>query len=127
MTLTTKEKAIKIAALLDNKKANDIKILEVKELTIITDYFVICSADSTTQVKALTEHLEETMKLEGFKLFGIEGVSNARWILMDYGDVIVHIFLEETRRYYDLERLWLDAPRITFEGTNVYKRPVMYR
>jgi len=114
MTLTTKEKAIKIAALLDNKKANDIKILEVKELTIITDYFVICSADSTTQVKALTEHLEETMNLEGFKLFGIEGVSNARWILMDYGDVIVHIFLEETRRYYDLERLWLDAPRITF-------------
>jgi len=92
MTLTTKEKAIKIATLLDNKKANDIKILEVKELTIITDYFVICSADSTTQVKALTEHLEETMKLEGFKLFGIEGVSNARWILMDYGDVIVHIF-----------------------------------
>ncbi len=127
MTLTTKEKAIKIATLLDNKKANDIKILEVKELTIITDYFVICSADSTTQVKALTEHLEETMKLEGFKLFGIEGVSNARWILMDYGDVIVHIFLEETRRYYDLERLWLDAPRITFDGTTVYKSPVMYR
>ncbi len=116
MELTSKEKALKIAQLLDSKKAIDIKILELKDLTIISDYFVICSGESTTQVKALSEYLEEMMEKEGIKPFGIEGFSYAHWILMDYGDVIVHIFLDEQRHYYDLERLWLDAPRITFKS-----------
>jgi len=127
MTYTSKEKALHIAKLLDNKKAVDIKILEIKDLSIITDYFVICSADSTTQVKALTEYLEEQMDLEGFKPLHIEGFNYAHWVLLDYGDVIVHIFLEETRHYYDLERLWLDAPRIPFESTISDKTRAVYR
>lgn len=127
MNLTSKEKALKIAKLLDDKKALDIKILELKDLTIITDYFVICSAESTTQVKAFTEHIEEQMEREGFKPFSIEGFNYAHWVLLDYGDVIVHIFLEETRHYYDLERLWLDAPRIPFQTSIEDKNLAMYK
>ncbi|GAB5046653.1 ribosome silencing factor [Thermodesulfovibrio sp. TK110] len=124
--MDSKEKALKTAKLLYDKKAQDITILELKDLTIITDYFVICSAESTTQVKALTEYLEETMKVEGYKPYAVEGFSYAHWVLMDYGDVIVHIFLEETRRFYDLERLWLDAPRIQTEFT-LDKSRAVYR
>lgn len=115
--MDSKEKALKIAKFLYEKKAQDIVILELKDLTIITDYFVICSAESTTQVRALTEYLEETLSAEEYKPYSIEGSSYAHWVLMDYGDVIVHIFLEETRRFYDLERLWLDAPRIHTDFT----------
>lgn len=115
MSITSKEKALKIAKFLENKKVSDLKILELKDLTIITDYFVICSGESTTQVKAFTEHLLEQMALENFKPSGVEGFDYAHWVLVDYGDVIVHIFLEETRRYYDLERLWFDAPRISLQ------------
>lgn len=125
--MDAKEKALKIAEILHDKKAQDIKILELKDLTIITDYFVICSAESTTQVKALAEYLQETEQLESCKLYGIEGFSYAHWVLMDYGDVIVHIFLEETRRYYDLERLWLDAPRIQIEKITSDKSLAVYR
>jgi ribosome-associated protein len=115
MSITSKEKALKIAKFLESKKVLDLKILELKDLTIITDYFVICSGESTTQVKAFTEHLLEQMALENFKPSGVEGFDYAHWVLVDYGDVIVHIFLEETRRYYDLERLWFDAPRISLQ------------
>lgn len=125
--MDAKEKALKIAEILHDKKAQDIKILELKDLTIITDYFVICSAESITQVKALAEYLQETEELAGCKLYGIEGFSYAHWILMDYGDVIVHIFLEETRRYYDLERLWLDAPRIQSEKITSDRNLAVYR
>lgn len=125
--MDAKEKALKIAELLFNKKADDIKILELKDLTIITEYFVICSAHTPTQVKALTEYVEESMDLEGFSLYGIEGFSYAHWVLMDYGDVIVHIFLEKTRRYYDLERLWLDAPKIPVEESILNKTHAMYK
>lgn len=127
MTVTSKEKALKIAKFLDSKKASDIKILELKDLTIITDYFVICSAESTTQVKAFTEYLQEQMDMEGFKPLGIEGFNYAHWVLLDYGDVIVHIFLEETRHYYDLERLWLDAPRIPFQSAIADKNLAAYK
>lgn len=125
--MNSKEKALTTAKLLHDKKAQDITILELKDLTIITDYFVICSAESTTQVKALTEYVEETMKQYGYIPYGIEGFSYAHWVLMDYGDVIVHIFLEDTRRYYDLERLWLDAPRIQVEKITSDKSRVAYR
>lgn len=121
------EKALKIANLLQDKKAQDVLILELKDLTIITDYFVICSASSTTQVQALTNYVEEMMDKDGIIPFGIEGFSYAHWVLMDYGDVIVHIFLEETRKYYDLERLWLDAPRIKITESISDKSHVVYR
>jgi ribosome-associated protein len=73
---------------------------------------VICSGESTTQVKAIEEQIEERLKEEGIKLRGVEGLTFSHWILMDFGDVIVHIFEEETRAFYELEKLWIDAKRI---------------
>lgn len=81
-------------------------------MTIFTDYFVICSGESTTQVKAIAEHIESEFAKQAVKPLSTEGVRYAHWILLDYGDVIVHVFEEETRAYYELEKLWLDAPKI---------------
>ena len=87
----------------------------MKDLTVIADYFVVCSGDSTTQVKAIADNIEEALRKQGKKPLGTEGSRFATWILMDYGDIIVHVFEEETRAYYELEKFWLDAPRIPVE------------
>ena len=90
-------------------------ILDLQGLTTITDYFVICSGESTTQVKAIAEKVEEKFKESKVKPLGIEGLRYNHWVLMDYGDVIVHIFEEEIRAFYELEKLWIDAKRIPVE------------
>lgn len=95
------------------KKAKETLVLELKDLAIFTDYFVICSGESTTQVKAIAEHIEAEFMKNAIKPLSMEGLRYAHWVLMDYGDVIVHVFEDETRAYYELEKLWLDAPRIT--------------
>ncbi|NWF99070.1 MAG: ribosome silencing factor [Nitrospirae bacterium] len=97
------------------KKAKDIQILDLQSLTTITDYFLICSGDSITQVKAIQEQIEEKLKESGIRPQGIEGLRYAHWVLMDYGDVIIHIFEEETRSFYELEKLWIDAKKIPLE------------
>ena len=84
----------------------------MRSLSTIADYFVICSGESTTQVKAIEEQIEETFKKDEIRPIGIEGLRNSQWILMDYGDVIVHIFEEATRAFYELEKLWIDAEKI---------------
>lgn len=94
------------------KKAKGIVVLELKGITFITDYFIICSGESTTQVKAIAEHIEAELLKSAIKPLSIEGLSYAHWVLMDYGDIVIHVFEDETRDYYELERLWLDAPRI---------------
>lgn len=83
---------------------------------MIADYFVICSGTSTTQVKAIADNIEHKLNEEGIRSIGVEGRDNARWVLIDYGDVVVHVFEEETRAYYELEKFWLDAPRISPDG-----------
>jgi ribosome-associated protein len=98
-----------------DKKAKNVLILDLKGLTTIADYFVVCSGESTTQVKAITELIEEKFDEAGIKPLGIEGLNYRHWVLMDYGDVIVHIFEEETRAYYELEKLWIDAKRVQIE------------
>jgi len=98
-----------------DKKAKDVIILELKDLSIIADYFLICSGESTTQVKAIADAIGEKFSKRGMRPLGIEGLNNSRWVLIDYGDVIIHVFEEETRDYYQLEKLWLDAPRIPVE------------
>ena len=114
--MTSTEKMQIIAKFLDSKKANNIKILKVSDLTLLADYFIICSASSTTQVKALSdnlsEHLEENYKEEPIVKEGKQGLN---WILLDYSDVIVHIFYQETREFYSLEKLWADAEEIDLE------------
>lgn len=104
-----KELALKISKLILEKKGKDVLILDLKELTPITDYFVICSADSDVQVKAISDYLITEMKKLGEKPWHNEGYSNLSWVLLDFVDVVVHIFLEETRKFYNLEGLWGDA------------------
>ncbi len=94
------------------KKAADTLILDLRGLAVFTDFFVICSGESTTQVKAIVDYIETELAKENIKPFSIEGVSYAHWVLMDYGDIVIHAYEKETRAYYELEKLWLDAPRI---------------
>lgn len=103
---------MKAAAAALDKKAKDTIALDLRKLTVIADFFVICSGDSIPQVKAITDNIEAKLRERGIKPLGIEGREHAHWVLMDFGDVIVHIFEDETRRYYELEKFWLDAPRI---------------
>lgn len=98
----------------DSKKARDIKVLDIRDISPITDYFVICSGTSTIQVKAIADEVEEKLTEKGFYLYHKEGYNTARWILLDFGDVIVHVFHEEDRDFYNLERLWADAEVINF-------------
>lgn len=98
--------------LLDDKKAEDIVVLDVRELTSIGDYFVICSGKSNTQVKALSQELEHKFSQNGQEPKKVESDKNSQWTLLDYGDVICHVFYHETRGFYCLERLWGDAPKV---------------
>ena len=99
----------------DNKKAEDIKVLDIRDLTTMADYFVICQGNSSTQIKAIADEVEEKLSDAGVKPFGREGLNTAYWILMDYSDVIVHIFNKESRDFYGIEHLWADAKVINTE------------
>ena len=96
----------------DDKKAYDILILDLQGLTYITDYFVICSCSNTSQVGAVTDWIIQRLSKAGRLPSHVEGGQEATWVLMDYGDVVVHVFDERTRLYYGLEKLWGDAPRV---------------
>lgn len=101
----------------DGKKAQDIHMLELGSLTSIADYFIICSGNSSTQVAAISHGIEEALAKAGRYASHMEGTGEARWILMDYGDVVVHIFEEQARAYYSLDKLWGDAPRIPISAS----------
>lgn len=109
------DKAKKIAKCLDDKKGRRITVLEVGELTSISDYFVVASGGSAPQVKAMADEVIEKLGEAGFTPVHIEGYNVATWILIDYSDVVVHIFSEETREFYDIERLWMDAKNIALD------------
>ena len=94
---------------LDTKFAQDIMIFDLNEVTPIADFFVLCTAGSAPQMAALAEVAEETLELEGIKLLHTEGVQTAKWVLLDFGAIVVHIFDKESREYYNLERTWVDA------------------
>lgn len=106
--MTPKELARQITKILDMKKAEDIKVIEITELTIVADYFVIASGTSNTHTKSLVDDVDFEISKLGVTPARIEGKATG-WILMDYGDVLVHIFQKELREYYNLERLWSDA------------------
>ena len=103
--------AKKIVKALDDKKGNDIQVIKIEELTIVADYFVICTANSNTHVRALADEVEYQLEEAGIKADHIEGRATG-WVLMQYSGVVVHIFLEDSRQYYNLERLWDDASKI---------------
>jgi ribosome-associated protein len=108
----SKEKSIFCAQAALEKKAFDITILELKKASSLTDYFLICSGRSDRQVQAIAQSIEEKMGKKGMRPLGEEGMREGRWVLMDYDDVVIHIFYDQVRRYYDLEGLWIEAPRI---------------
>ena len=94
---------------IDDKKALDIKVIDIREVSVIADYFVITSGSNLNQVQAIVDNVEEQLGRAGFEAKQIEGNRNSSWILMDYGDIIVHIFSKEDRLFYDLERIWRDG------------------
>lgn len=107
------ERVTKIAQAMYDKKAKDIIALDISGITSLGDYFVICSCTSDAQLRACTDEIEEKMSEIGIEATHKEGYNSGNWILMDYGDIIVHIMLEETREFYSLERLWTDAKQIS--------------
>ena len=107
--------AKEIAAAASDKKARDIVLLDMSELTIATDYFVICSANSATQVRAIADNIEDKLFEQGKKFLHKEGYSEGNWVLLDYGDCVAHIFVQEQREYYALEQLWSDAKLTVYE------------
>ncbi|MDR2357670.1 MAG: ribosome silencing factor [Oscillospiraceae bacterium] len=94
---------------LDNKKGVDIKALETRDVTVLADYFVICTANSTTQIKSLADEVEKALKECGETPLRVEGYRSGGWVLVDFGCLVVHLFLKELREFYALERLWSDA------------------
>lgn len=95
-----------------DKKAENLKVLDLSELSGFTEYFVICSGTSDRQVQAIADAVQYELKKAGKPALSSEGYQDGRWVLMDFGDVVVHVFLDALREYYDLENLWADAPRV---------------
>jgi len=106
------EKALLISRFALDKKAYDLVLLEVSEVTSIADYFIICSGRSDRQVQSIAQGIEEYLGKEGITPFSVEGQTRGQWVLMDFSDVIVHIFYQPVREFYDLEGLWSHAPRV---------------
>ena len=102
---------------LDEKKALDIQVIDIHEISTIADYFVIASGSNPNQVQAMVDNVDEKLGRAGHERKQIEGSKNSSWILMDYGDVIVHLFDEENRLFYDLERIWRDGKQIDTEDS----------
>lgn len=110
--IDSRRKALLARSSLTAKKAIDPVILDLREITLISDYFVICTGTSSTHIRGLADAVTEGFENEGIRSNRIEGYQNADWVLIDYGDVVVHIFTEELREFYSLERLWGDAPQV---------------
>ena len=112
---TSRQLAIACAKLCEDKKAAHIVILDVRELTYIADYFIVCSTNNERQARAITDDLRVSMRESGLRELGVEGVNDARWILQDFGDIVVHIFHESQREFYDIEGLWADAKQVRWK------------
>jgi ribosome-associated protein len=112
MTTDSRTKSLLCLEAAIEKKAQDPVLLELKGISSFTDYFLLCSGRSDRQVQAIAQGIEEALKKKGIRPLGQEGTAEGRWILLDYEDVVVHVFLDPVRKFYDLEGLWLEARRI---------------
>ena len=110
--LTAKEVAYEVTKALDDKKGLDIKLLKIDQVSSLADYFIICTGTSNTHVKTLCDYAEYTLEQLGEPMLGREGHRGNSWELLDYGSVVVHVFTEEAREFYSLERLWADAEQV---------------
>jgi ribosome-associated protein len=116
--IKSKEKAIALAYAAWEKKAQDTAVIEIRALSDVADYFLVCSADSDRGVKTIVDNIEEKLKELGERAIGVEGYTEGKWVLIDAVDVVVHVFYEPVRRFYDIEGLWIDAPRIKLPFEN---------
>ena len=116
--METREQAHLIAKALSSKKGLDIKVLEISDVSVLADYIVIATGTSSTHVKTLADEVEYQLDEAGFSVSHVEGHRGNGWILLDYIDIIVHVFHDDSRDYYDLERLWQDGKVIEFEDIN---------
>lgn len=110
--ITTQDTVVTCARLARDKKAMDVRALDVRETATFTDYFLLCSGMSDRQVTAVAHHIEETLRKEGHRPLGVEGLREGRWVLLDYGDFVVHVFLDSVREFFKFDRLWGSAPEI---------------
>ena len=108
--VATRATARKVAAFALEKKAVEITVMDVRKVTDVTRFFVVCSGQSTSQVKAIADHVIDSCREAGMEIYHVEGYNSLRWVLIDLVDIVVHIFQPDVRRYYQLERLWGDAP-----------------
>ena len=113
--LSAKEVAYAVTKALDEKKGMDIKLLRINEVSSLADYFLICTGTSNTHVKTLCDYAEYTLEQLGEKLLGREGHRGNTWELLDYGSLVVHVFTDEARAFYSLERLWADAEQVNIQ------------
>ena len=98
------------------KKAFDVTALDIREVSSFADYFIICSGNSNRQVQAIASSIEHDLKKKGIYPLGIEGFNEGKWILLDYDDIIIHVFYQQVREFYELERLWVDAPKVEIDA-----------
>lgn len=110
--MTSKEMAKIALAGLEDKKAEDLRVIDISDVSVMADYFIIASGKNRNQVQAMADNVEEKLHAEGIHPRQIEGYQTANWILMDFNDVIVHVFNEEDRMFYNLEKIWLDGKAI---------------
>lgn len=113
--MTSKELAKLACDALDDKKALEIKVINIENVSTLADYFIIASGTNHNQVQAMADNVDETLGRAGYEPKQIEGYQNANWILMDYRDIVIHIFDEENRLFYDLERIWRDGTVVEVE------------
>ncbi|MEL4105546.1 ribosome silencing factor [Oscillospiraceae bacterium WX1] len=117
--MTSLELAELAVRVLDSKKAKDIKVLETRDVTVLADYFILCTASSTTQVKTLSDEVDKALSEKGDHPLRTEGYRGGGWVLVDFGAVVVHIFLKDIREFYSLERLWRDAREIDISAWTI--------
>jgi ribosome-associated protein len=113
--ITPRQLALLAAEVCDEKKAKEIIVLDVRKITSISDYFIVCSTSNERQARAIADDLRVRMKELGKREMGVEGIEDARWVLQDFGDIVLHIFHESQREFYDIEGLWADAKQVRWK------------
>jgi ribosome-associated protein len=114
-TITPRQLALLAAEVCDEKKAKEIVVLDVRKITSISDYFIVCSTSNERQARAIADDMRVRMKDLGKREMGVEGLEDARWVLQDFGDIVLHIFHESQREFYDIEGLWADAKQVRWK------------
>jgi ribosome-associated protein len=110
--MTSEEKVRLVVQAADSKQARNMALLDLRGLTLMTDYFFVCEGTSSVHIRTITDHIVETMKRAGMGGIRVEGYATSRWVLMDYQDVVAHVMSSEQREYYNLEEFWSEAPRL---------------